>query len=87
MNVQRLTEYKQATDEYSGHMEQSNTLLNKQLDAKDIDINIASLPDWDWLYIDEINPESDDELHKFVSDDDVPHDYEEQPKEETTHTP
>ena len=47
MNVQRLTEYKQATDEYSGQIEQSNTLLNKQLDAKDIDINIASVPDWD----------------------------------------
>ena len=57
MDVQRLTEEYQLTDEYSGHMDQSNTLLNKQLDTKDVDINIDSVPDWNLLSIDELDPE------------------------------
>ena len=73
-------EEEQATDEYSGHMEQFNTLLKEQLDAKDVDINIASLPDWNWWSIDELDPEFDDEFHKVISDDDVSHYDEEQPK-------
>ena len=43
-------------DEYSGQMEQFNTLLNKGLNAKYFDVNIASVPDWDLLSIDEMNP-------------------------------
>ena len=57
MDVQRLTEEYQLTDEYSGHMDQSNTLLNKRLDTKDVDINIDSVPDWNLLSIDELDPE------------------------------
>ena len=74
MNVQWLTEEEQEKDEYSGHTKQSNTLLNDRLDAKYVDINIASVPDWNRSYIDNIDPESDNELNKVISDDDVPHD-------------
>ena len=87
MNAQRLTKEDPATDEYSGHVEQSNTLLNKQLKAKDININIDSVPDWNWLSIENIDSEFDDKFHKVISNDDVPHDAEDQPKEEPTHTP
>ena len=86
MNVQRLTEEEQATDEYSGQMKQSNTLLNKRPEHKYVDINIASISDWNQLFIDELDPEFDDKFHKVTSDD-VPHADEEQPKEESTHTP
>ena len=41
-------------------MEQFNTLLNKQMYAKDVDINIALVPDWNTLSIDELDPEFDD---------------------------
>ena len=54
-------------------MEQSNTLLNEQLDNKDVNINISSVPDWSQLSIDDLDPEFDDKFHKFISDDDVPH--------------
>ena len=57
------------------------------MDTKDVDINIASVPDWNRLSIGNIDPEFGNEFHKVISDDYVPHDYEEQPKEETTHTP
>ena len=77
MNVQRLTEEEQETDEYSGQMEHSNTLLNERLDAKDVDIHIASVPDWNWLSIEDLDPEFGDELHKVISDNDLPHDDEE----------
>ena len=68
-------------------MEQSNSLLNERLEAKDIDTNIASVPDWNQWSIDNLDPEFDDELQKVISDDDVPHDDEEKPKEEPTHIP
>ena len=87
MNIQRVTEEEKATNEYSGHMEQSNTLLNERLEAKYVYINIASVSDWNQLSIDEINPEFDNEFHKVISDDDAPHADGEQPKEEPTHTP
>ena len=73
MIFQRLTEEEQETYEYSGNMEQSNTLLNKRLDSKDVDINIASVTDWNNLPIDELDPKFDYELHKVISEDDVPH--------------
>ena len=62
-------------------------MLNEKLDAKDVNINIASVPDCNQLSIDKLDTEFDNELHKFISDYDVPHDDEEQPKEEPTHTP
>ena len=67
-------------------MEQSNTLLNEQLEDKDVNITFASVPDWNQLSSDELNPEFDDEFHKVITDYDVPHDDEEKPKEEPTHT-
>ena len=85
MNVQQLTEEEKSTDEYVRQMEQSNNVLNKQLGAKYVHINIASVPDWIRLSIDVINPEFEDEFHKVISYYDVPHADEEQPKEETTH--
>ena len=86
INVQQLTEEEQENDEYGGQMEQFNTLLNKRLEAKYANINITSKPDWNWLSIDKLDPEFDDEFHKVISDDDVPHADEAQPKEEPTHT-
>ena len=80
MNAQRLTKEDPATEEYSGHVEQSNTLLNKQLDNKDSEINIVSVPDWNRLFIDNLDPEFDNEFHKVLSDDDVPCTDEEHPK-------
>ena len=69
-------------------MEQYNTLINERLDAKDMDINISSVTDRNWLSIEELISEFDDEFHKGVSDDDAPHDDDDdQPKEEPTHTP
>ena len=62
-------------------------MLNEKLDAKDVNINIASVPDCNQLSIDKLDTEFYNELHKFISDYDVPHDDEEQPKEEPTHTP
>ena len=59
MNFQRLTEEYQSTDEYSEQMEQFNTLLNEQLDAKYVDTNIASIPDYNWLSIDELDTKFD----------------------------
>ena len=73
-------------DEYSGQMEQLNTLLNKRLDAKDVDINIASLSDQNRLSIENLDPEFGNEFHKVLSDDDVLHADQEQLKEESTHT-
>ena len=81
INVQRLTEEEQATDEYSGQMEQLNTLINRQPDAKGVNINIASVPHQNQLSIDEFDPEFYNEFHKVISDYDVPHADEEQPKE------
>ena len=60
-------------DEYSGQMEQLNTLLNKRLDAKDVDINIASVSDQNQLSVDKLDPEFDDEFHKIITDYDLPH--------------
>ena len=80
MDVQRLTEEYQLTDEYSGHMDQPNTLLKNRLDTKDVDINIDSVPDWNWLSIDELDTEFDNEAHKVISDDDIPHADDEQLK-------
>ena len=56
MNFQRLTEEEQATDEYSGHMEDSNTLFNERLDDNYVNINIALVPDWNILSIDKFDP-------------------------------
>ena len=56
MNLQWLMEGEKATDEYSGHMEQSNTLLNERMDHKGVDINIVSVPDWNRLFIDDLDP-------------------------------
>ena len=67
-------------------MEQSNKFLNKRLDAKDFDINIASVRDWNRLSIYELDPEFYDKFHKVISDDDAPHNDEEQMKEKPTHT-
>ena len=67
-------------------MEQSNNLLNEKLDAKYVDINIASIPYWSKLCIDKIYPEFEEEFHKFIIDY-VPHADKYQPKEEPTHTP
>ena len=68
-------------------MEQSNRFLNKRLDAKDFDINIASVRDWNRLSIYDLDTEFYDKFHKVISDDDAPHNDEEQMKEEPTHTP
>ena len=68
-------------DEYSGQMEQLNTLLNKRLDAKDVDINIASVSDQNQLSVDKLDPEFDDEFHKVISDDYDSRADEKQPKE------
>ena len=68
-------------------MEHSNTFLNNRLDAKDVYINIVSVPDWNQLSLDQLNPKRYDEFQKVISDDDIPHDDEEKPKEEPTHTP
>ena len=80
MIVPRLTEEEQATDEYSGQMEQSNTLINERMDANYVYINIALVSVSNQLSIDEINPEFDNGFNKVISDDDVPHADEEQPK-------
>ena len=56
MNFQRLMEEEQATDEYSGHMEDSNTLFNERLDDNYVNINIALVPDWNILSIDKFDP-------------------------------
>ena len=53
-------------------MEQSNTFLNERMDHKDVDINISSVPDWNRLFIDKINPVFGNKLHNIKSDD-VPH--------------
>ena len=79
MHFQRLTEGEQATDEYIGQMKQSDTLLNKRLDHKDFDINIASVPYCNQLFIEKLDTEFDNEFHKVTSDD-VPHADEEQSK-------
>ena len=68
-------------------MEQFNTLLNKQLDDKDVDIKIASVPYWNLLSIDDIDTEFDNEFHEVISDDDVPPADEYQRKDEPIHTP
>ena len=62
-------------------MEQFNTLLNEVLDTKNADINIVSVSDWNQLSIDELNPEFENELHKVISDDDVPHPDDKEPEE------
>ena len=72
MDVQQLPEGEQATYKYSGQMEQSDTLLNERLYHKNNDINIASVTDWNWLFIDKLNPEFDNEFYR-VTNDDVPH--------------
>ena len=61
-------------------MEKINILLNKRLDHKDVDINISSVPYWNILFIDELDPEFDNEYHKVISDGDVPHADEDQLK-------
>ena len=68
-------------------MEQSNNLINERMDTKDVNINIAPVPDWNWLFIDDLDPEYDNEFHNFISDDDVACADWEQNKEEPTHTP
>ena len=80
MHVQWLTEEEQSTDEYIGQMENFNNLLNDQLETKYVNINIASVPDWNRIYIDRHDPEFYNEFHKVISDDDVPNANEEQPK-------
>ena len=54
-------------------MEHFNTLLNERLGAKYVDTDIASVPDYNWLSIDELDPEFDNEFHKVIINDDIPH--------------
>ena len=61
-------------------MEQLNTLPNKRLDTKDVDINNASVTNRNQLSIDNIDPKFYNGFHNVISDDDVSHSYEDQPK-------
>ena len=88
VNVQRLTEAEQATDEYRKQIEQFDTLLGDRLDAKDKDLEVNEIPDWNRLSTDEHDPQFNDEFNKVINDDSVPEADEEQQsqkeKDETT---
>ena len=57
VNVQRLTEAEQATDEYLLQLKNFDELFADRLDAKGKEFNIAEVPEWNRLSLDEYDPE------------------------------
>ena len=72
VNVQRLTEAEQNTDEYEEQMKSYDESLSKNIDARNTSLSMDEVPDWNRLSLNELDPDFDEEFKKVISDDDVP---------------
>ena len=72
MNVQRLTEAEQNTNEWEQQMKDYDKLLANNIDAKKTSLSMDDVPDWNRLSINELDPDFDQEFNKVISDDDIP---------------
>ena len=72
VNVQRLTEAEQSTNEYESQMKDYDEMLAKNIDAKNTTLSMDEVPDWNRLSLNELDPDFDEEFRKVISDDDVP---------------
>ena len=72
VNIQRLNEAEQSTNEYASQMKDYDELLAKNIDTKNMSLSMDEIPDWNHPSLNELDPDFDEEFRKVINDNDVP---------------